>query len=73
MVYALPNPATRRLLWGILEDVSKCIDGPWLLMGNFNEIVNMPKKIGGSGNFTGIDFGDWIFREGLIDVGFIGQ
>ncbi|KAK0608600.1 hypothetical protein LWI29_033148 [Acer saccharum] len=73
MVYANPNPVVMKSLWGYLSALRRCFKGPWVVMGDFNEIVSSEKKRGGRNCFSKIGFSDWISDNELIDMGFIGQ
>ena len=73
VVYASPNPAVRNSMWGYLNTTRRCFKGPWVVMGDFNEIVSSDEKRGGRGCFSKIGFSDWISDNRLLDMGFIGQ
>ncbi|KAK0592822.1 hypothetical protein LWI29_026048 [Acer saccharum] len=73
IVYANPSVVTRRKLWGYLSAIRNCFKGPWVVMGDFNEITNSAKKRGGRGYFSNSGFGDWINENKLVDLGFIGH
>jgi len=45
-VYACPYLCGRQQLWNYLASLRTHIDGPWLLMGDFNEIV-FPSEVKG--------------------------
>ncbi|KAK3183250.1 hypothetical protein Dsin_030536 [Dipteronia sinensis] len=44
IVYANPSAAVRRSLWSYLSAIRNCFKGPWVVMGDFNEIVNGSEK-----------------------------
>ena len=46
-VYANPNGMLRRKLWVYLNSIRKCFKGPWVVMGDFNEIISGEEKRGG--------------------------
>lgn len=73
MVYASPVPSLRRHLWTILDQISEVVDVPWLVAGDFNEIISISENFGGNSTFTSTSFADWIFKQGLVDLGFSGQ
>lgn len=56
----------------MLDQISKVVDLPWLVARDFNEIVSVGKKVGGNFSFTSTGFVDWIFDQGLVDLGFSG-
>lgn len=43
------------------------------MAGDFNEIFCSSKKVGRSATFIFTGFGQWIQRNGMDDVGYIGQ
>ena len=45
-VYASPSAMFIRKLWVYLKALRNCFKGPWVVMGDFNEIVNSSKKRG---------------------------
>jgi len=45
-IYACPYLCGRQQLWNYLASLRTHIDGPWLLMGDFNEIV-LPSEVKG--------------------------
>lgn len=47
-VYASPIPAARKNLWHHLIGLKSTISDPWLLMGDFNEVLYQSKVRGGS-------------------------
>lgn len=49
LVYTSPVRSVRILLWNQLESLRDAISIPWLIMGNFNEVLS-PSKVRG-GNF----------------------
>ncbi|KAK1554545.1 hypothetical protein Q3G72_013786 [Acer saccharum] len=73
VVYDNPSVGIRRKLWGYLSAIRSCFKGPWVVMGDFNEIINSAEKKGGRGFFSNSGFADWINDNKLVDLGFIGQ
>ncbi|KAF7835740.1 ribonuclease H [Senna tora] len=45
-VYGSPNPASRGLLWDHLRSLKPLIKVPWLVLGDFNEIL-LPSEVSG--------------------------
>lgn len=45
------------------------MQGAWITMGDYNTVVSI-EDVSNKKNF-GVDMQDWIFREGLIDLGFV--
>ena len=52
VVYASPSVAIRRNLWRYLDAIRGCYNGPWIILGDFNEIINNSEKRGGRFSFT---------------------
>ena len=46
-IYASPKIAERRLIWSNLSEVAKLHNLPWLMLGNFNEVLCGEDKYGG--------------------------
>ncbi|XP_019160870.1 PREDICTED: uncharacterized protein LOC109157416 [Ipomoea nil] len=74
-VYGSPNLALRRRLFADLSGQFFEPQGPWLTVGDFNSITNR-SEVNGSESFTlsrCSAFNSWIFREGLVDLGYSGS
>ncbi|XP_059306501.1 uncharacterized protein LOC132057943 [Lycium ferocissimum] len=48
VVYAFNTREERRSLWSYLESVHRGVTQPWVLMGDFNAVLNMDDRIGRS-------------------------
>uniref|UniRef100_A0A803P9J0 Reverse transcriptase domain-containing protein n=1 Tax=Cannabis sativa TaxID=3483 RepID=A0A803P9J0_CANSA len=46
LVYAFNDEKKREDLWAELEEVALKIDEPWIIMGDFNEILNANERVG---------------------------
>lgn len=46
-IYGPPNPQARKNLWNDFNSIVPSHNHPWLLMGDFNEILNQMEKKGG--------------------------
>ncbi|XP_039684948.1 uncharacterized protein [Medicago truncatula] len=46
-IYASPNPSLRPTLWSHLVNINHIIDGPWMLIGDFNETLLPSDQRGG--------------------------
>ena len=46
-IYASPNPTLRPSLWNHLTHINHTIDGPWMLIGDFNETLLPSDQRGG--------------------------
>ncbi|KAJ6725466.1 hypothetical protein OIU79_003776 [Salix purpurea] len=73
VVYANPNPRIHESLWTYFDGLAKASNLPWLVMGDFNDIVCASEKCGGNHDSGGSAFVDWIDRNHLIDLGFSGS
>ena len=47
-IYASPKLAKRRLLWENLETVASLHSLPWVIAGDFNEVLMNGDKLGGN-------------------------
>uniref|UniRef100_A0A803PWX1 Reverse transcriptase domain-containing protein n=1 Tax=Cannabis sativa TaxID=3483 RepID=A0A803PWX1_CANSA len=45
--YGNPEASLRKFSWQLLRNLKKEVQGPWLCVGDFNEIVSLAEKIGG--------------------------
>ena len=46
-VYASPQFNKRKRMWQHLEDFVATINQPWVLLGNFNDMLSKDEKLGG--------------------------
>lgn len=74
-VYGHLKVAWRGELWDILCALRKSDDTPWLIMGDFNEVLRFLEKWGGCDHFeTQIrSFQDMLNDCALGDMGYFGQ
>ncbi|XP_019184648.1 PREDICTED: uncharacterized protein LOC109179603 [Ipomoea nil] len=74
VVYGSPVQHLRRRLWMELQAQKRSILGPWIAAGDFNAVTCE----GETHNYSAfspqrsVDFADWIYSEGLVDMGFSG-
>ncbi|KAL7163295.1 hypothetical protein ACSBR2_039399 [Camellia fascicularis] len=71
-VYASPNPGIRQNLWTDLENTSSSMVRPWLIAGDFNDIMGQNERKSFSQNnqnYRCRKFLDNINRCGLMDIG----
>lgn len=73
--YGHPNAGMRFTSWSLLKSLKKQCDLPWVVFGDFNEIVQFDKKLGWLDRYARQMEG---FREcltncGFVDLGFVGQ
>ena len=73
-IYALPNFNERKILWNYLKDLSPSVNMPWVLLGNFNDMLAEDEKMGGLPlNKNRLNaFRDCINSCGLMNLGFHG-
>lgn len=73
-VYAGPRYAERRLLWENLESVASLHSLPWIIAGDFNDVLMGEDKFGGSPiNINrALRFQECLDSCGMIDIGFSG-
>ncbi|XP_030941566.1 uncharacterized protein LOC115966475 [Quercus lobata] len=71
-VYASPRWAKRRLLWDNLMKVAELYALPWIITGDFNELLRAEDKFGGRPvNLSrAIQFQECLNFCGMIDLGF---
>ncbi|XP_019157960.1 PREDICTED: uncharacterized protein LOC109154682 [Ipomoea nil] len=74
LVYGSPCQYLKRKLFAELSSQSGDPLSSWLSVGDFNAIIGR-EEVSNPENFSSarcVDFNDWIFREGLIDLGYNG-
>ncbi|XP_019158270.1 PREDICTED: uncharacterized protein LOC109154983 [Ipomoea nil] len=73
-VYGSPTHHLRCRLWRDLSQSKRGPQGPWLVAGDFNSVINKEETTNYSSFSTqrSSDFVNWIQDEGLIDLGFSG-
>ncbi|GLT58776.1 hypothetical protein SLA2020_316440 [Shorea laevis] len=73
-IYARPQYDIRCLLWDNLRKFSQTINGPWLAMGDFNDIIVQTEKFGGNPvpSYRIQAYTDCMSFCNLMDMGFNG-
>jgi len=73
-IYASPRFAERCLLWDNLSKVAELHTLPWIIAGDFNEVLMGEDKFGGKPvNISrAINFQDCLNNCGMINLGFSG-
>lgn len=74
IVYGSPSSSLRKRLWKDLRKDSLDMDGSWLAIGDFNVVLSS-KEVSDQSKFSQsrcAGFSEWIFEQGLVDVGFEG-
>lgn len=71
-LYASPCKTSRQELWNYLTAVHATHQLPWLVFGDFNEIIAFADKNGGTynGKFGGLR--SWVQNDAMIDLGYQG-
>lgn len=47
MIYARNRIVNRRKLWKDIKQMEKSVQGPWMIMGDFNNVLYVNERIGG--------------------------
>lgn len=47
-IYASPRLVERRIVWANLSKIAKLHNQPWLMLDDFNEVLNSEDKFGGN-------------------------
>jgi hypothetical protein len=73
--YGHPLPHKRHESWELLAHLKNLCPGAWMVVGDFNEIVNQSEKIGGAQRREGqmVLFRNVLEDCGLSDLGFLGS
>ena len=73
-VYAPPQFHKRKLFWEYLQNLAMYVSLPWVLLGDFNDMISDEEKLGGLlVNRTCISaFRNCMDNRGLMDLGFHG-
>lgn len=73
-IYASPSFTNRKILWNYLKDLLPSVRLPWVLLGDFNDMLFQDEKMGGlpltSSRINA--FWDCLDYCGLMDLGFHG-
>lgn len=75
MVYGSPNLSLRRRLFSDLSADNFAVQPCWLICGDFNSVTSR-EEVSNPHCFyasRSADFLEWIFREGLMDLGYEGS
>nr|POE62199.1 hypothetical protein CFP56_39527 [Quercus suber] len=73
--YGQPKSEKMYILWQLLEALQDQCEMPWIVFGDFNEIVYSYEKLGGlerDGKWMA-KFRDYLDKCGLFDLGFVGH
>ncbi|XP_073015397.1 uncharacterized protein [Primulina eburnea] len=74
IVYGSPNATLRKKLWEDLMADKLNIIGPWMSIGDYNCTISDQETSYNRGSDQSRSAGmtDWMFEQGLIDLGFVG-
>lgn len=72
--YGNPDRSLRSQSWTLLKRLNDAFTLPWMVGGDFNEILLLSKKRGGSDRcYSSMEqFGEMVANCGLVDLGFSG-
>lgn len=73
-VYASPDHHLRGKLWNDLRRDNLNLHNAWMAVGDFNAVTSMA-EVSNPETFNQrrcVGINDWIFEEGLVDLGFMG-
>ena len=73
-IYASPGLAERQILWSNIEEVGRLHSIPWLMIGDFNEVLCSKDKFGGNqvNMNRAIEFKACLDSCSFVDLGFAG-
>ena len=73
-IYASPRLAERRILWNNLKTIAQLHNLPWLMLGDFNEVLCGEDKFGGNQvNLNrALEFKECLDECNMLDLGFAG-
>ena len=73
-IYASPRIVERRWLWDNLRMIADMEDLPWVIMGDFNDVLRDNEKLGGNGVCLNraLDYQRCMDYCSMIDLGFVG-
>ena len=74
LIYGSIDDAERIQLWSILKSYEDCMTEPWLIGGDFNNVLAIDERVGGNTPLAEIrPFKDCIEACGLQDLQFTGN
>ena len=73
-IYASPRLAERCILWYNLSLVNATHNLPWIMLGDFSELLSSEEKLGGRliNAYKARLFQDCLNECGFMDMGFVG-
>ena len=73
-IYVSSHLVKRRLVWSNLSEIAKHHNLPWLMLGDFNEVLSSEEKFGGNQiNLNkALEFKECLENCNFLDLGFAG-
>lgn len=71
-VYASPQFTTRQLLWPYLDGVKDLSSLPWIVAGDFNEVLYNSERKGSLAPLRSSGMLNWVQRNSLVDLEYNG-
>ena len=74
-IYVSSHLVKRRLVWSNLSEIAKLHNLPWLMLGDFNEVLSSEEKFGGNQiNLNrALEFKECLDNCNFLDLGFAGS
>ncbi|GLU24163.1 hypothetical protein SLE2022_401190 [Rubroshorea leprosula] len=74
-IYGRPQFEIRNMLWQELSAMANIIQGPWMIIGDFNDVVDQSEKFGGNeiSQTRARAYLDCLNYCNMVDLGFIGN
>ncbi|GKV14797.1 hypothetical protein SLEP1_g25615 [Rubroshorea leprosula] len=74
-IYGRPQIATRTLLWNELSTIAENISMPWMMIGDFNDVLDQSEKFGGNRICQARvrAYLECMNNCNMIDLGFVGN
>ncbi|XP_021738082.1 uncharacterized protein LOC110704583 [Chenopodium quinoa] len=55
VVYGFNNPGLREHLWDRISHISSCVNGPWIVGGDFNNVLNIEDRVGSAVSLSEVE------------------
>jgi hypothetical protein len=74
-IYGPPYKKKKKIFWESMHQIATSFSGPWLCIGDFNEVLLQVDKKGGRSvtSSSSNGFNSLVSQQGLVDLGFIGN
>ncbi|KAI9125480.1 hypothetical protein K1719_002898 [Acacia pycnantha] len=73
MIYANPLPALKQILWRELKAISSSTSDPWIVIGDFNDVLGSSKRVGGWTNGKECIDNKDCFYEVITNPGYVNE